>query len=148
MNEMGPPKPEQFTPWIDLIRQGLELLNAVYTMQILLFLGGLFIIGLLAWGQFGSSSFDLRDMVCNRGKDSKLYVDPEKMLLTGVFLGSTWLVLYLGIKGQLQEWLFTIWIASFAGTRVGSIIAKVWARKNGVDVELPPPHTNDTPPSK
>jgi hypothetical protein len=132
---VGPPKPESITPWIEVIRNGMELLNAVNTMQILLFLGGLFVLALLAWGQFDSSGFDLRDMVCNRGKDGNNIVDPEKMLLTGVFLGSTWLVLYMGIKGNLPEWLFTIWIASFAGTRIGSIVAKVWARKNGVDVE-------------
>jgi len=129
---------------MELIRQGLELLNAVYTMQILLFVGGIFIMFLLAWGQFGSSTFDLRDMVCNRDEQGKLRVDPEKMLLAGVFLGSTWLILYMGIKGTLPEWMWTIWVVTFAGTRVSSLVAKVWARKNGVDVDAPPGQTTKT----
>jgi hypothetical protein len=59
-----------------------------------------------------NSKFVFEDLFLKEDK-----ADPEKLILLGAFVASTWALIYLTAQDKLTEWFYTAYIGSFVAAR-------------------------------
>jgi hypothetical protein len=86
---------------------------------------GLFLM--LKWQMQEKDGFDLKDIICSRGKLSS-----SKVARFGAFMVSTWCFIYLTANDKLTEWYFMGYMAAW----VGNALFSAYLRERDQDMPL------------